>query len=32
MCSYDWAGYLWSLKELIEGGVGHPYEDPQLPE
>ncbi|MDH3538524.1 MAG: SRPBCC domain-containing protein [Acidimicrobiia bacterium] len=32
MCSYDWAGYLWSLKELIEGGVGHPYEDPPLPE
>ena len=31
MCSYDWAGYLWSLKELIELGVGHPYEDPPLP-
>jgi uncharacterized protein YndB with AHSA1/START domain len=30
MCSYDWAGYLWSLKELIELGVGHPYEDPPL--
>ena len=30
LCSYDWAGYLWSLKELIERGAGHPYEDPPL--
>lgn len=32
LCSYDWAGYLWSLKELIENGAGHPYEDAPLPD
>jgi uncharacterized protein YndB with AHSA1/START domain len=29
--SYSWAGYLWSLKELVEKSEGHPYEDPPLP-
>lgn len=31
MYSYQWAGYLWSLKELIENAEGHPYTDPPFP-